>query len=190
MDMPKRPHERQHEHCLALRRASSIHILFVLYGVFLSGCGLHFSGGPNDNPFPPDLKTIFIQSAVNNTTVTGIETEMTNDLRAEFALGTRLIPVRSGGDTILTTVITSYEDTPSTYKADGKELTRIGILQVKCQLQRRDNSKTLWKKELSASNSYNVTDTISGTLTNRRQAISRMIKDLVPRIHRSMYDNF
>lgn len=154
------------------------------------GCGYRFSGGPGDNPYPPELKTIFLESAVNLTTVTGIETELTNDLRQEFALGTRMRPVRSGGDAVLKTVIADYNDPPTTLRADGKELTRMGTLKVVCTLERSDNKKVLWQKDLSASYPYNVTDTISGTLTNRRQAISRMIKDLIPSIHRSMYDNF
>ena len=131
-----------------------------------------------------------LESAINKTTITGIETELTNDLRGEFALGTRLRPVRSDGDVTLKTVIASYEDTPSTYRADGKELTRIGTLRVNCVVERAEPKKILWKKDLSASYSYNVTDSIGSTLSNRRLAISRMIKDLIPRIHRSMYDKF
>ncbi len=154
------------------------------------GCGYRFSGGPGDNPFPPDIKTIVLESAVNKTIVTGIETELTNELRQEFALGTRLKPVRSDGDVILKTVITSYEDTPSSYKADGKELTRTGILRVASTLHRADTNKLLWQRELAASYPYNVTETISETLSNRRRAISRMIKDLIPRLHRSLYDHF
>ncbi len=160
--------------------------------VFLlaAGCGYHFSGIQGETPFSPNLKTIVVESALNKTTITGIETELTNDLRDEFALGTRLKPVRSGGDVTLKTVIASYEDMASMYRADGKELTRIGTLRVNCVLERVEPKKILWKKDLSASYSYNVTDSISGTLTNRRLAISRMIRDLVPRIHRSMYDKF
>jgi len=158
--------------------------------VFVVGCGYRFSGAPGDNPYPPDIKTIVLESAVNNTTVTGIETELTNELRQEFALGSGLTPVRSDGDVILKTIISSYIDTPSTYKADGKELTRIGVLRVNCSLHRTAKNKVLWQKELSASYPYNVTDTISETLSNRRRAISKMIKDVTPRIHRSMYDNF
>jgi hypothetical protein len=158
--------------------------------VFVSGCGLRFSSGFENTPFSPDLKTIMIESAVNNTTITGIETEITNQLRTEFALDKRLTPVRSGADVLLKTVIMEYDDTPSTYRADGKELTRIGTLKLNCFVERTQTKKNIWKKDLSASNTYNVTDTIAGTLTNRRQAISRMIKDLIPRIHQSLYNNF
>jgi hypothetical protein len=164
--------------------------LLVSALALLFGCGYRFAGAPTDNPYPPDLKTIVLESAVNNTIVTGIETELTNELRQEFALGSGLTPVRSGGDAILKTIISSYLDTPSMYKADGKELTRIGVLRVKCSLHRADNNKVIWQKELSASYPYNVTDTISETLSNRRRAISKMIKDVTPRLHRSMYDNF
>jgi len=158
--------------------------------VLITGCGYRFSGGPDENPFPADVRTIVLESAINNTIVSGIETELTNDLRREFALGTRLKPVTSDGDVILKTVITSYEDTPATYKADGKELTRIGTLKVACSLGRSNKKEVFWNKELAASYTYTVTDTIAGTLANRRKAISRMIKDLIPRIHQSMYDNF
>lgn len=155
-----------------------------------AGCGYRFSGGPAQNPFPPDLKTIVLESAINNTTITGIETELTNDLRREFALGTRLEPVNSDGDVILKTVIASYDDVPAAYKADGKELTRIGTLKVACSLGRADTQEVLWHKKLASSYTYAVTDSIAGTLANRRRAISQMIKDLVPRVHRSMYDSF
>jgi hypothetical protein len=158
--------------------------------LLVASCGYRFTGGPGENPYPPELKTIVVESAVNNATVTGIEAELTNDLRQEFALGTRLTPVRSGGDVVLKTNITAYEDTPSTYRADGKELTRIGTLRVACLLERSDSKKVLWRQEFAQAYPYNVTDNISSTLGNRRQAISRMIKDLIPRIHRSMYDNF
>jgi hypothetical protein len=169
---------------------------FVSVGIAVAGllivssCGYRFSGAPSDTPFPPDVKTVVIKSAINNTTVTGIETELTNDLRNEFALGSRLKPVRSGGDVVLNTIIASYQDNPATYKADGKELTRIGTLRVTSNLERSQSNKRLWKKNFSSSYSYLVTDSISGTLTNRRQAISHMIKDIIVRIHRSLYDNF
>ena len=158
--------------------------------VILSSCGYRFSGAPSDTPFPSDVSTVVIKSAINNTTVTGIETELTNDLRNEFALGSRLKPVRSGGDVVLNTIIASYQDNPATYKADGKELTRIGTLRVASNLERSQSKKQLWNKSFSSSYSYLVTDSISGTLTNRRQAISHMIKDIIVRIHRSLYDNF
>jgi hypothetical protein len=156
----------------------------------LSTCGYRFNGGPGEGAFPADIKTIVLESAQNKTTVTGIETELTNDLRSEFALGTGLTPVRSGGDSILKTIVASYTDTPSTYRADGKELTRMGTLKVACVLERTDNKKVLWKRDIFASDTYDVTDTIAGTLSNRRRAISHMIKDLIPRIHRSLYDSF
>jgi len=158
--------------------------------LFVSSCGYHFSGAPEDTPFGADIRTIVVKSAVNNTTVTGIETELTNDLRKEFALGSRLKAVRSGGDVILNTVIASYVDTPATYKADGKELTRIGTLRVSCDLQRSDSKEKLWKKGFSSSYTYIVTDSLSGTISNRRRAISKIIKDLIVRIHQSLYDNF
>ncbi len=158
--------------------------------VLLLGCGYRFAGAPTDNPYPPDLKTILLESATNSTIVTGIETELTNELRQEFALGAGFSPVRNDGDVILKTLISSYTDTPSAYKADGKELTRIGVLRIESSLQRSDNNKVIWQKELSSSYPYNVTDTIAETLSNRRQAISKMIKDIAPRLHRSIYDNF
>ncbi len=177
------------KHCIVAVRIIRLGSLVAALAL-LFGCGYRFAGAPADNPYPPDLKTIVLESAVNNTIVTGIETELTNELRQEFALSTGLTPVRSGGDAVLKTLISSYVDTPSTYKADGKELTRIGVLRIECSLQRADSNKVLWQKELSSSHPYNVTDTISETLSNRRRAISKMIKDVTPRLHRSMYDNF
>jgi Lipopolysaccharide-assembly len=175
------------------RRGVLLHLIagaMFLVCMTPAGCGYRFAGGPGDTPFPPELKTVVVESAVNNTTVAGIETELTDELRHEFALGTRLRPVRSAGDAILQTIIASYTDEPSAYKADGKELTRSGTLTVSCVLKRSDTSKVLWNRRLSSVHTYDVTDSISATLSNRRKAISSMIKDLIPRIHRSMYDDF
>lgn len=169
----------------------SARIVVCTLGVLaLCGCGYRFGTGVVASPFPPELKTVVVESAVNNTTVTGIQTELTNDLRQEFAVGQGLEPVRSGGDTILRTVIASYSDTPGTYKADGKELIRIGTLNVACSLTRRDTNKVIWTKDLASAHNYTVSDTISETLTNRRRAISRMIKNLVPRIYQSLHNSF
>ncbi len=156
----------------------------------MCGCGYRFSGGPGETPFPVDMKTVEVRSAVNNTTITGIETELTNDMRHEFALGSRLKPVRSGGDVVLNTFIAAYEDTPAAYRADGKELTRLGTLKLQCHLERANSKKMLWKKDFLSSQTYLVTDSISGTLDNRRRAISRMIKDLIVRVQSSLYDDF
>lgn len=161
-----------------------------LVAISSSGCGYHFSGYPATTPFGPNLKTIEIRSAVNNSTVTGIETELTNALREEFALGARLTPVRSNGDLILSTLITAYEDSPASYKADGKELTRIGTLRLSCRLNKPNEKEPIWKNSPSASLTYLVANSASGTIANRRQAISKMIEDLIQRIHHSLYDNF
>lgn len=171
-------------------RQLSLPLLIAAGLLCLSTCGYRFNGGPGEGAFPSDIKTIVLESAQNKTTVTGIETELTNGLRSEFALGTGLTPVRSGGDSVLKTIVASYTDTPSTYRADGKELTRMGTLKVVCILERTDTKKVLWKRDIFASDTYDVTDTIAGTLSNRRRAISHMIKDLIPRIHRSLYDSF
>lgn len=167
-----------------------IFVLFFYIFLITSGCGYRFSGSREDSPFPPTLKTLSVDSAVNNTVVTGIETELTNDLRREYSLGASMKLVPDGADATLKTSIISYEDTPSAYRADGKELTRIGVLKVHTLLEKNQDKQKLWKKDFAASYTYTVTDSIAGTLSNRRKAISQMIRDLTPRIHRAMYDNF
>ena len=162
-----------------------------LAAVLLSaGCGYHFAGGPGTNPYPPEITTLVIKSARNNTQIAGIEVEFTNALRREFAMDSRLKPVRSAGDAVLKTVVAEFVDSPAAYKADGKELTRSGTLKVACNLETADAAKVMWKNNLHATANYDVTDSISETVTNRQRAITRMIGDLVPRIRRSMYDDF
>ncbi len=171
--------------------SKSLFLCFIFCCTFgFYGCGYKFSGSRGDSPFPANLKTLSIDSVTNNTVVTGIETELTNELRREYSLGTAMKLTSGSADAILKTSIVSYEDTPSAYRADGKELTRIGVLRVHASLDNNLDKKTLWKKDFSASYTYTVTDSIAGTLSNRRKAISQMIKDLTPRIHRAMYDNF
>lgn len=171
--------------CYALRW---IGILAVL--LCISGCGYQFTGGVTDNPFPEDVKTIMISSVSNNTTIRGLETELTNQLRSEFGLGTRLRPVRSDGDATLSTDILSYEETVSAFNAAGKEITRKGTLTIQCALKNSKSGKALWQRNFSATSTYNVASSITDTLTNQRQALSRIIKEIVPDVHRSMYQRF
>lgn len=154
------------------------------------GCSYKFGEATKPSVFPSNAKSILIDSALNNTVITGVETELTNELRREFALDSNIKSTVENSDVILRTTIASYDDTPSAYRADGKELTRSGTLRVQCSLLQTGTSKQLWKNDFSDSRIYTVTDTIQGTLSNRRRAISQMIRDLTPRIHRSIYDSF
>ncbi|MDR3604714.1 MAG: LptE family protein [Syntrophaceae bacterium] len=165
-------------------------LLILMICLFAGGCGYKFGEVSKPAVFPANAKTILIESAVNNTVITGVETELTNELRREFALDPNLKPTVDNGDVNLKTVISFYDDTPSAYRADGKELTRSGTLRVRCSLIQSGTLKQLWKNDFSASYTYTVTDSIQGTLSNRRRAISQMIRDITPRIHRSIYDSF
>ncbi|MFH0824797.1 MAG: LPS assembly lipoprotein LptE [Pseudomonadota bacterium] len=162
----------------------------LLVVITAGGCGYRFGASGGRSILPSDVKTIEIKSVVNSTTITGIETELTNDLRAAFALESEPRLVRSGGDGVLATTITAYLDGPTTFKADGKELTRTGTLRAVCSLNRPGNPKAIWGRDFSSSYTYLVTESIAGTLTNRRDAMSRMVKDLVVRIHRALYEDF
>ncbi|MGC8659330.1 MAG: LPS assembly lipoprotein LptE [Desulfomonilaceae bacterium] len=182
-----------HELCNAVLvrglQLSIFPVLIILFLIF-AGCGYRFSEASKPAVFPANTRNVLIESAVNNTVITGVETELTNELRREFALDPNLKTAVDDAEVILKTVIDSYVDTPSAYRADGKELTRSGTIRLKCSLIQANTSKQLWKRDLSSSYTYTVTDTIQGTLSNRRRAISQMIRDLVPRIHRSLYDSF
>jgi TolB-like protein len=158
--------------------------------VLCNGCGYRFTGGAVDNPYPREIKTIVIESVINSTTIRGLETELTNRLRREFALANRLTPVRSEGDLVLATEITAYEETAAAFDAKGKEITRNGVLRVSLRLKKSETGDILWRQRFSASSTYNVASSITDTLTNQRQALSRMIEEIAPDIHRAMYEQF
>lgn len=163
---------------------------FFISVLAVSSCGYKFGESSKPAVFPKNAKTILIESALNNTVISGVETELTNELRREFALDSKLTQTFDNGDVVLRPVIASYDDIPSAYRADGKELTRIGTLRVSVSLLLPPTNRSIWKNDFAASYSYTVTDSIQGTLTNRRRAISQMIRDLTPRIRRSIYDSF
>lgn len=180
----------KHKYLFINFRLAHVSVVVLYLIVTSAGCGYRFNGSRGDSPFPTNLKTIAVNSAVNNSIITGIETELTNEMRREYSLGTAMKLVSDGADVSLKTIIVSYDDTPSAYRADGKELTRIGVLRVHTDLEKNQDKQTLWKQDFSASYTYTVTDSIAGTLSNRRKAISQMIRELTPRIHRAMYNNF
>jgi hypothetical protein len=172
--------------------ASRFTAVSIVVGVALSmaACGYRFGPKGDSSPVSKDVVRLMVASVVNNTTITGIETELTNELRKELALSSRVSLVTSGGDATLTTLVESYRDTPVAYKADGKELTRVGALSVLCALVKEESKEIRWKRDFSSSHSYLVTDSITVTLSNRRRAISHIIRDLVIRIQSSLSDDF
>ena len=96
-------------------------LLILMIFLFAQGCGYKFGEASKPAILPSNAKTILIESAVNNTVITGVETELTNELRREFALDPNLKSTVDDGDVDLKTVITSYDDTPSAYRADGQK---------------------------------------------------------------------
>jgi hypothetical protein len=175
---------------MTMPKAGTLFLSTILITLSLSACGYRFTGGAQDNPYPDKIKTIVINSVANNTTIRGLETELTNRLRREFALDDRLTPVRSQGDVVLSTKITSYEETASAFDAEGKEITRKAALRIMCGLKEPGARDYLWERNFSASSTYNVASSITDTLTNQRQALSRMIREIAPDVRRGLYDRF
>jgi hypothetical protein len=68
----------------------SILLILNILVVVTVGCGYKFGEASKPAVLPPNTKTILVGSAVNNTVITGVETELTNEMRREFALDTKL----------------------------------------------------------------------------------------------------
>ncbi|MBP9838782.1 MAG: hypothetical protein KBC84_08715 [Proteobacteria bacterium] len=130
-------------------------ILFSL--LCLTSCGYQFQGG--GSILPPDIKTIAIPLAENNTTEQGLDQKFTEALRSRFdRYGVvKVIDEESEADAVLIAKVNELETkVRGVTSSTDIELNSDLVLSVSAELKRK-NGQILYKN-----NNLNISDDVAG----------------------------
>ena len=127
----------------------------VALGVLLAGCGYTFKG--SGSILPPDVKTIYVAPAENNSTELGLADVLTEALQEEFD-GYGVVTVverQSEADAVLKTKITSVKRATQAVRAVSNTAVQMSTtMSVSAEL-RRTTGGVLWRQgELKVSKSF------------------------------------
>lgn len=117
----------------------------LLLSLILSGCGYHLPG--RGVSLPADIKTVCIEPFANKTAEPFIETQLTNEVRDQFARR-RTMEVLSGeenADAVLSAAVTSYRSNSITYNQND-DITEYRVtMVVDAKLVRTVDDEVVWQ---------------------------------------------
>src|SRR3989304_7035933 len=110
----------------------------------LYSCGYHLAGTVSS--LPPDVKRIAIPQFSNKTLRPDIENQFTNALLDEFTKGRKVEVVgENDADAVVKGVITSFENTPISYKGgDVIQEYRVTV-RLEGSLTKKADESVIWK---------------------------------------------
>ena len=163
--------------------------LSVMIMTVLAGCGYRFTGS---GTFPGGVNQVFVEVLENNTSESGVETTVTENLVNEFTLREKetFVGDINEADSILSGAVSRISF--HTISAKGKDSARERRVTVSVSLQLSDRKgRVLWAaKNLSDNEAYQVVDDKNETERNKRVAIGRASRRIAERALNRLTDDF
>lgn len=161
-------------------------LIFLTLSV--SACGYQFAGS---GELPSGIRTVHVDMFRNNSSETGLENAITNDLIYEFTRKKKAALIKSAqSEGILTGVITSVRTDTVARQRQGESLTRRVTVSVNVKLADR-TGKVIWFEDgMRESEAFDVVaDKQAGEL-EKRDAIHKASKRLAERIFNRLTEDF
>lgn len=163
--------------------------LSVIILLTLAGCGYHF---PGSGVFPQGVTRIFVEVLENQTSETGIENIVTQNLIDEFTLREvgRLAGNVKNADSILSGAVSRLTiQTISTRGRDSANERRVTVW-VDLKLTDKEGD-VIWRaKGISDNQEYSVSDDKNLTEQNKRVAINLASRRIAERALNRLTDDF
>ena len=170
------------------KRNWSIWLPFILL-FMLVDCGYRFTGS---GTFPGGVSHVFVEVLENNTSESGIENTVTENLVNEFTLREKeaFVGDINEADSILSGAVSGISF--HTISSKGKDSARERRVTVWVSLQLSDRKgRVLWAaKALSDNEAYRVVDDKNETERNKRVAIGRASRRIAERALNRLTDDF
>jgi len=117
----------------------------LLLTLVLSGCGYHLPG--RGTSLPDDINTVCIEPFDNKTAEPFIETQLTNEVRDQFARRRTMEVVSDSelADAILSAAVTSYRSNSITYNQDDDIAEYRITMVVDAKLVRTRDYEVVWQ---------------------------------------------
>ena len=155
-----------------------------------SACGYHLAGTVSS--LPPDVKKIAIPQFSNKTLRPDIENQFTNSLLDEFAKGKKVEVVgENDADAVVKGVITSFENTPISYKGgDVIQEYRVTV-RLEVSLTKKADESVIWKdKNISYFSEYKNDPDVAIAEANRDAAIRKIAVDIARQLYSNILEGF
>ncbi len=163
--------------------------LSIFSMTMLVGCGYRFTGS---GTFPSDVNHVFVELLENQTSESGIESTVTENLVNEFTLREKetFVGDINEADSILSGAVSRISF--QTISAKGKDSARERRVTVWVSLKLSDrDGRVLWAaKDLSDNEAYRVVDDKNETERNKRVAIGRASRRIAERALNRLTDDF
>jgi hypothetical protein len=180
----------------------------------LAGCGYGFGAG---RTFAPELRTLGVQTLVNETREHGIEKRLALAIEREFSIRgpLKVTNVPGEGDLLLTGTVRDAAERPVAFNRDDEVLIYQTMLVVDLELRRRTTGELVWRGDnlrnvedygvvgsvvvttssdfrrstLDARDLGNFTD-IQLAESRRRYALDRLVEDLARSVYEQIMEDF
>ncbi len=175
---------------MSYKRLNIFFLLIIAWLPILSiSCGYHFAGS---GKLPGNINTIYVSVLKNNTSETGFEITLTNDLIYELTRNNRdVLQKKTHADAILTGSIKFISNNTISRKEQNTSVERrISITIDLCLNSKKE--KLLWNgKEISETEVFTVVDgDKQATELNKKSALSTLSKRLAENIRNRLTDDF
>ena len=167
-----------------------IHMMLFICGLSLTACGYRFVG--HGGAFPEGVKHIYVEMLANNTSQTGLETTVTNQIVFEFTRRNKAALASSLGkaDALLSGTVTSK--TVQTVAPRGKDAAAQRRVTLSLDLRlTKVGGEIIWVGTgINDNEVYAVAADKLATEQNEREAINVLTARLAERIYNRLTDNF
>ncbi len=155
----------------------------------VSGCGYHFSG--QANPFSGDIRTIAIPVFGNQTTETGFENYVTNQLVYQFSSRKKLQVVGlQEADAVLRGKVLSVDLQDVTFTGSYYGIQRKVVITLKAALETRDG-RVLWQDEnIRKEENYRIDANPLATEDEKQKALRKIAAELAEMVYVRMFEDF
>ncbi len=151
----------------------------------LCSCGYTFSGGAKAGD---PMRGVFVRVLENDTSETGLETRITNDLIREFCRGQkfRLAP-NNGADVLIMGRIKSLLDDNASRRSSGDSAQRRVRMVLSLEMKDK-NGETIWSDaSIFEHETYGVVEgNVLATQANKGQALSTLTTRLAEKVRHRM----
>jgi hypothetical protein len=193
-----------------MRAAVWIALAFVA-----GGCGYHFTGG--GRTFAPELRTLGVQTFVNETREVGVEKRLALAIEREFNMRGPLKVVNdpTGADLILTGTVKEVQDRPTAFNREDEVLIYQTTFALDLTLRKRSDGQLVWEAHnLRAASDYESVASVIVTTSSefrrttlnpedlgaftdiqlaesrRRQAVERIVGVLARDVYEQVMEDF
>ncbi len=172
-----------------LKSAGCFAVLFALF--LLAGCGYRFL--PSGQNIDAQIKTVFIENFANKTSEANVEDQLRTYFSELFTRTERfrLAQDKARAHAILTGAIESIGTTHLALGQSSQALEERITMTLNLTLMRQAGKQVLWSaRNIAGTAEYLIDQNLERTNNNRKEALSRLSKDLSERAYILMTSGF